>query len=104
MDKKNNDEMDDRDIHALFDRVSEHFGGADEGTRGMFAMLVKVALRYRDMLMHSTGRALTVGETRAALDAFMEIIRTHDMPKNLDKRVHDLVVMWLREIKEKIHH
>ncbi len=102
--EKKNSSIDDKDIQALFDRVSEHFKEADEGTRGMFSMLVDSALRYRDMLFHSTGHALTVGETRDALDAFMEVIRTHDMPKGLDKRVHDLVVVWLEEIKEMIHH
>lgn len=104
MDKENNSSIDERDIQALFDRVSEHFKDADEGTRGMFSMLVGTALKYRDMLVHSTGHALTVGETREALDAFMQVIRTHEIPKDLDGRVHDLVVMWLEQIREKVHH
>lgn len=104
MEKKNTNEIDDDDIQALFDRIAEHFDGADERARGMFGMLVKTALRYRDVLVHSTGQALTVGETRAALDAFMEVMKTHEIPKDMDKRVHDLVIMWLEEMKEKIHH
>ncbi len=104
MEKDSTKEIYDSDIQALFDRVSEHYGGADEGTRGMFAMLVKTTLRYRDMLVHSSGKPLTVGETKDALDAFMVVMKTHDIPKGLDKRVQDLVVMWLEELKEKIHH
>jgi hypothetical protein len=96
--------IDDNDIRELFDRVSEHFKDADEGTRAMFSMLVNTALRYRDMLLHSTGKTLTVGETRAALDAFMEVLKTHQIPAELDKRVHDLIVLWLEELKEKVHH
>ena len=104
MDEEKNNEMDEKDIEALFDRVAEHFDGEDDGARGMFTMLVNIALKYRDMLTHSTGSALTVGETRQALDAFMDVLRTHEVPKMLDKRVHDLVLMWLEEIKEKVHH
>ncbi len=100
----NNKALDDNDIKDLFDRVSEHFEGADEGTRAMFSMLVNTALHYRDTLIHSTGKGLTVGETRAALDAFMEVMKTHQIPAGIDKRVHDLVILWLEELKEKVHH
>ena len=97
-------ETDDQDIQRLFETVAKYFEKADEGARGMFAMLVKTALKYRDMLMHSTGVPLTVAETRAALDAFMEVLQTHRIPQNLDKRVHDLVILWLDELKLRIHH
>ncbi len=96
--------MDEEDIRALFDRVSKHFEGADEGTRGMFGMLVGVALRYRDMLVHSSGQPLTVAETRGALDVFMKVLQTHEIPPGLDKRIHGLVVLWLEELRERIHH
>ncbi|HPQ80694.1 MAG TPA: hypothetical protein PLZ86_03110 [bacterium] len=91
------------DIKELFDKVSEHFAEADEGARGMFTMLVSTALRYRDALLHSTGHALTVAETREALDAFMETLKAHAIPANIDKRVHDLVVLWLEELRSKVH-
>lgn len=92
------------DIRELFERVSEHFEGADEGARGMFSMLVRTALAYRDTLVHSTGLPLTVGETRAALDAFMATLQSHRIPPGLDKRVKDLVILWLEEIRTRIHH
>lgn len=104
MERKDDNSLDEGDIQELFDRISEHFEGADEGARGMFGMLVQTALRYRDTLVHSSGKPLTVGETREALNAFMGVIKTHEMPRDLDKRVHDLVIMWLEEIKEKVHH
>jgi len=106
MDNEIKDEgtLDDKDIEALFDKVSEHFEGADEGAKGMFGMLVDTALKYRNTLMHSSGHTLTVGETRQALDIFMEVLKTQEMPKGLDKRVHDLIILWLEEIKSKIHH
>ena len=104
MDRDDNHELDEKDIEALFDRVSKHFEGADEKARGMFGMLVDTALKYRNILLHSSGHVLTVGETRQALDAFMEVLQAHEIPQGLDKRVHDLVIMWFEEIKEKVYH
>ncbi|MFA5812372.1 MAG: hypothetical protein WC956_08600 [bacterium] len=97
-------DMDEEDIKELFDRVAKQFEGADEGTHAMFSMLVSTALRYRDMLVHSTGQPLTVVETREALDAFIKVVKTHDIPVGLEKRVHGLVMMWLEELRERIHH
>ena len=94
---------DEDDIKALFEKVSEHFAEADEGARGMFSMLVGVALKYRDTLLHSAGHALTVAETRAALDAFMETLKVHRIPEGIDKRVHDLVILWLEELRARAH-
>jgi len=95
---------DNDDIKALFERVSEHFVGADEGSKAMFGMLVQTALKYRDILEHSSGIPLTVAETRAALDAFMGVLQTHKIPEGLDKRIHDLVILWLEELKTRVHH
>jgi hypothetical protein len=95
---------DDDDITLLFEKVSEHFAGADEGAQGMFQMLVSTTLAYRDILVHSTGVSLTVAETRAALDAFMETLTTHRIRPGIDKRVKDLVILWLEELKTRIHH
>jgi len=92
------------DIAELFERISRHFSGeTDDGTREMFSMLVSTTLKYRDMLKHSTGKPLTVGETRSALDFFMQVLRTHRMPEGMDKRVKDLVVLWLEELKLRIN-
>lgn len=95
--------MDEKDIQELFGRIACHFDGADEGARGMFAMLVKTTLKYRDMLKHSSGYALTVGETKEALDVFMEVMKTHKIPRGLKKRIHDLVILWLEELKLRTH-
>ena len=95
---------DDEDIRRLFEKVSEHFASADEGTRGMFQMLVATALTYRDTLAQTTGHILTVAETRAALDAFMQTLKDQRIPPDLEKRVHDLVILWLEELKNRVHH
>jgi len=88
-----------KDIKELFGRVSEHFKDADDGARAMFSMLVDNTLRFRDMLHHSSGHTLTVEETRTALSAFMGVLKTHEVPKDLDPIIHDLVVLWLEKLK-----
>jgi len=103
-DDKGQHELDEGDIKALFDKMADRVEDAGDDSREFFSMLVRTALRYRDTLMHSSGEALTVGETRTALDVFMEAMRSHEMPEGLDRRVHDLVMLWLEEVKEKIHH
>jgi hypothetical protein len=97
-------ESDEKDIKELFDRMASHFQDAHEGAREMFSMLVRTALKYRDIVAHSDGRPLEVGETREALTVFMEVLKTHKIPQGLDRRVHDLVIMWLEELKLRARH
>ena len=96
MDNKNTNE---KDIKELFEHVSEHFKDADDGAKIMFSILVDTTLKYRDMLHHSSGHTLTVEETRSALSAFMGVLKTHEMPRDLEPLIHDLVVLWLEELK-----
>jgi hypothetical protein len=94
----------DDDIEKLFGRIAEHFKHADERSHQMFRMLVDTTLKFRDEIVKRTGVPLTIGETHKALDIFMEVLKTHKIPPNLDKNVHDLVVIWLEEIKTMLHH
>lgn len=89
----------DKDIKDLFDRIAKHFENSDEGTKAMFSMLVRVALKYRDDLVIAKASPLTVGETRVALDAFMEVLKTKKFAKKVGKRELDLVILWLEELK-----
>ncbi len=93
----------DDDIQSVFDRIAKKFEHADGSAKEMFAMLVATALRYRDQVVAEGGEALTVGETREALDAFMAVIKTHEIPEGLPPRVKALVMLWLEEIRRKIH-
>jgi len=95
---------DEKDIQALFEKIAKHFGGVDEGTEAMFSMLVETTLKYRDMLMHSSGIPFTIGETREALNVFMEVMKTQKISQGVDKRIRDLVILWLEEVKIRVHH
>lgn len=96
--------MKDDDIKQLFARLAEHFKDADDNTHRMFSMLVKTTLKHRDELLKKTGVSLTIGETQKALEIFMEVLKTRKIPPKLDKNVHDLVILWLEELKTHLYH
>jgi len=96
--------MKDDDIAKLFARITEHFKHADDTAHQMFKILVNTTLSYRDKLMEETGVPLTVGETQKALDVFMKVLKTHKIPAGLDKNIHNLVILWLEEVKVMLHH
>jgi len=92
------------DIEKLFGRIAEHFKHADEQSHQMFKMFVTTTLKFRDDLVKKAGVPLTIGETQKALDVFKDVLKTHKIPPNLDRNVHDLVILWLEEIKVLLHH
>ena len=96
-------DIDGDDIKELFERISSRFDGADDGTKEMLAMLVNTTLKYRETLEHASGIPLTVGETRGALDAFMSVMQTRRIPDGLNKRIRDLLLLWLEELKLRVH-
>ncbi|HQC50571.1 MAG TPA: hypothetical protein PLT05_02055 [bacterium] len=96
-------DIDDNDIRELFGRISSRFESADDGTKEMLAMLVNTTLKYRETLEHASGIPLTVGETRSALDAFMSVMQTRRIPDGLNKRIRDLLLLWLEELKLRVH-
>lgn len=97
-------DMLDDDIQKLFQGLIEQVGeNADDGTYRMFRLLITTTLRCRDNL-RSQGIALTVGETQAALTAFMDVMKTHSIPDGLSANAQHLVIEWLKEIKENVHH
>lgn len=93
----------DNDIKELFEKIAGHFAEAGEDSREMFSMLVMTTLKYRDTLIKSTGIPITVGETREALGVFMETLKTHRIRAGIDKRVKDLVILWLEELKMRVN-
>lgn len=94
--------MEKDDIERLFKRVAEHFKGATEPTKRMFSMLVDETLKFRDELLKGKNEILTVGETHRALDAFMKVLKTHEIPDGLEKNVKELLLRWLKALKLKI--
>ncbi len=96
--------MKEDDIAILFEKIAKHFEDVNDSTKIMFSMLVSVALKFRDDLVELGADPLTVGETKEALGIFMEIIKTHKMPLELEGRKKLLVVKWLEALKVRVRH
>jgi hypothetical protein len=92
------------DIEILFRRIAHNFEDKGEGVNRVFTMLVKVTLKYRDMLVENNEPPLTIGETQQALDLFMLIIKTQKFPETQDPRIKKLITLWLEELPKHIHH
>ncbi|MFH1875074.1 MAG: hypothetical protein ABH859_07850 [Pseudomonadota bacterium] len=96
--------MKDNDIAKIFEQAGEYFQDKDESIYRMFAMLVKATLKYRDDLLERKDETLTVGETQKALDVFMQVLQTQEIPSDLEQNVHDLLILWLEELKQRVRH
>ncbi|PIR25888.1 MAG: hypothetical protein COX62_09085 [Deltaproteobacteria bacterium CG_4_10_14_0_2_um_filter_43_8] len=93
----------DTDIEEFLRGVISQVGDVDDGVHNMFRMLVATAKEARDNIQ-AAGKVLTVGETQEALTAFMEVMKTHQVPERLSNHAHILVVKWLEKIKTEVHH
>ena len=95
--------MNDDDVSQLLRRIGEKVGQVDEKSLRMFRLLVTVTLQYRDQL-RAQGEILTVEETKKALNVFRIVLKTREIPEELESRARELVMLWLQEIKKTIHH
>jgi hypothetical protein len=98
----NSEYLEDNDIRELFDRMACHFDGADDGIRKMFSLLVETTLKYRDVIWHSRGQTLSVGETKEALGIFMDVLKTQRLAEDIDPKIKGLIMMWLEGLKKRI--
>jgi hypothetical protein len=65
---------------------------------GTVAVLINETLKFRDKLKEETGDILTVGDTRAALDALEEYLHGHALPKNLSPEQRALAQIYIDRI------
>jgi hypothetical protein len=64
----------------------------------IFKKLIDYTIKYRDELKAKTGEILTVGETRQAVDIYLEAVETERLRSGLDPKIDRLVKYWLTEI------
>lgn len=87
--------MNDNEIQELFNNLKQSFPGANQEVEKVFSVLVKTALEYRDSLNKNGQPALTVSETRKALDMLVVFMKAGHLPSTDNARVMALVRIWL---------
>ncbi len=63
--------------------------------RGAVAMLVSETVKFRDKLKEETGQIITVGDTRAALDALENYLNGNPLPNELTTEQKALAQIWI---------
>lgn len=67
-------------------------------TIDILTKLIDYTIKFRDELKAKTGEILTVGETRQAVDIYLEAVQTERLRENLVPRIDLLVKYWLTKI------
>ena len=67
---------------------------------GMVDVLIAETLEYRDMLMEDTGETLTVGDTKAALDALEDHLGDGSQNCDLTNTQQILFERWKKAINQ----
>ena len=79
--------------------VARGSAAKDDAAKKIFAMLVKVTLKYRDDLLATRGITVTVDDVRTALKWLMPALATGELPRTDQWVSLDLLKIWLEELK-----
>jgi len=87
------------------DNIKEYFKTVMENNRNIspeaidiLKKLIDHTIKFRDELKADTGEILTVGDTRQAINIYLQAVQTEHLQDNLDPIIDRLVKYWLMEI------
>lgn len=86
------------EIDRLFMEVAEHAAQRTEDVRMVFSILVEGSLRYRDHVMETTGKVVTVEHVRTALKWLVPVLATGERPEQENDLSFGLLALWLDEL------
>jgi hypothetical protein len=90
--------MDEETINELFQEAAVHTAQKAEDVRLVFSILVGGSLRYRDHVLRSTGRVVTVEHVRTALKWLVPVMATGETPEANDDISLGLLKTWVEEL------
>lgn len=96
--------MTEPELEALFDTLAKRYGISPIGSKQIFTLLVKITLKYRDMLVRTGEKSLTVEETREALDELLKVMQVKKFSTHISNRIRQLVTLWHDELKVYLYH
>lgn len=85
-------------IQEYFKMVLEQNKNTSVETIDILTKLIDYTIKFRDELKAKTGEILTVGETRQAVDIYLEAVETEHLRTDLEPRIDLLVKYWLTKI------
>ncbi|MEW6664733.1 MAG: hypothetical protein AB1512_05870 [Thermodesulfobacteriota bacterium] len=90
--------MEEEHIARLFMDAAKHSAQKTDDVRRVFSLLVGSALRYRDHVLASSGRIVTVGDVREALKRLVPALATGQIPETDNQLSLGLLKIWLDEL------
>lgn len=87
------------DIEKLFLSVLEDSGQDTDAARRIFSILVKATLEFRDRILATRDRIVTVEDVRTSLDWLIPALADGHMPETEDEIRLDLLNAWLQELE-----
>ena len=85
-------------IKKYFKTILENNKNASVETIEILKKLIDCTIEYRDKLKAKTGEILTVGETRQAVDIYLEAVEVERLRGDLEPKIDRLVKYWLTKI------
>jgi len=90
--------LDEIEIEKLFISALEESGQDTEAVRVVFSTLVHTTLLYRDEVLASRGKVVTVEDVRTCLGWLVPAIATGNMPQTDDTLRFGLLKLWVAEL------
>ncbi len=85
-------------IKEYFKTVLENNQNISPEVIDILKKLIDYTIKYRDELKADTGEILTVGDTKQAINIYLEAVQTERLQGNPDPKIDRLVKYWLTEI------
>jgi hypothetical protein len=86
------------DENRVVDLLRQMEQAADPAARKTLGILIEETLAFRDWLVANNQPPLTVGDTRAALEAFEMLIQGKQLPSELTEQQRTLLARWYERI------
>lgn len=96
--------MTEEELKILFGKLTDQYGIIPENSKRILVILVDTAIKYRDRLVKKGEPALTVEETKKALDVLMQAMQNNRTSETIPPRIKQLVTLWLDEVKCHVFH
>lgn len=90
--------MSSNELQEMFNSIFSDQNNLSDGEKEIILKLMDSTIKFRDELVRNTGEALSVEETKMALNIYMNAVNTGRIPANIEKKIGSLIKLWFEEI------
>lgn len=97
------DAMDQQDLRRFFGEMLKEQGYVSSESMAIFGKLINLTVGFRDRWKAEKNEIVTVDDTRKALDAYSAALKEERIPDGLERKIEELVRLWLQKINRKFY-